>query len=200
MSATERSPISDQGVRLMSPQLRSRVEFVGETGGSLIRFVGVAPVPQGPVVIRGTSDWIVLHIGADPQVHRGTLAIPPAARRHLAKVVARGIDFDGLFIAHELAPGDLDRLGEQNLSPRQVDELVRDPLPDEAGQRAVLNAARVFRSVADGLLSIAEGLVAVPLAGGVSLALDPVLFGCVTADGVVRTTHPAAFFYLTRWV
>lgn len=175
----------------LSPLARRSME-VAELGGSLVAFAGAAPVPAKPVVLSwpDESGWLVLDARLDPQVAKGTFAIPAGPRRRLRRIARTGVQFDSLFIAHELAPGTTAGLRPDDLSkPDVLKRLAGPPSREKTAEKVV------------GITTLALGAMASAGMAALSVLddLDPAIFGIVTASGIPEPGNLAAWFLLAYW-
>ncbi len=141
-------------------------------------------------------DWIVLELETDPVFAAATLGIPRHARKRIAAVAEAGVDFDRLYLAHEvpkialLPPGTIDVKGwEHELVLRTARSGV-----ERAAQRldtALDKLGRAGRSAADVGPSALGSLFAV--------ASDPVLMGAIRI-GDDQHTQTLAMFEIARWI
>ena len=67
---------------------KRRVEVLDSAGG-LVRWMGVAPIPEGPIIVGGgaAGDWGIFDTASDPHWRNGDLKIPGPQRRQLRKIV-----------------------------------------------------------------------------------------------------------------
>ena len=93
----------------------NETELLLSTNNLANRFLGYAPVFSDTRVFFGKdSDWAVMNLTDDPvfRVHRKKVYAPLAAVEEVQTIIATGIDFDAVIIAHEL-PKDALKQGEQ---------------------------------------------------------------------------------------
>jgi hypothetical protein len=71
--------------------------------------VGYMPLFTGHRVYQTTqTDWVVLNVAEDPLLqHPDKFPIPRKPRAQLQVLLDAGIEFDAIFIAHEVAPGSV---------------------------------------------------------------------------------------------
>jgi len=165
-----------------------------------VRYLGRAPLFDGHRVFPGSySDWVLINAAADPCVSdRDGFPIPAAPLKVLRRMEARGIEFDAIYLLHEVPAGAV-RAGE----PPAVEALL--PPPSVRAQRHSrhlgLASTLLWAATLLPLLSstrIARTLVnrAAPL--GASLhALDPAVFGVLVGQA---ERELACWYYLTHWI
>lgn len=175
---------------------------VARTAGSdlPVRYLGCMPIFKGHRVYQAPErDWALLNLADDPLL--GDRDGFPIAKRILETLerVRRRIDFDTLFVAHEVPRGAV-------VEGRPLPAEVVIPPPSKAGRElpdGLGQAGQALWMVAASPL-VGAGLLAALLAGGVALlggvALDPVLLGVVVGPGrPLAPGEPAAWFYLSHW-
>lgn len=170
-------------------------------------------VPQlpEPILATWTEDprlylqkgqpWIVLPAERDPlRTLKGEVAIPDRCISELQALVAAGVEFDRLAVAHEIAPSLLPGSVVEVLqkSPAgipcampAVKKLLGDaPPPPRSTQRM----ASVLDKVVETLTSSGG------IAGAVlSAPLDPIVFGVIGPAGPPAEGVGCAWFPLTAW-
>ena len=193
-----------------------------------LQFLGYQPVFSDTKIYHGpNTDWVMMNLTQDPlfQAQGQKLYAPAQARQDLMNLVAAGLVFDAIFIAHEIPPGSVlpdDQVPLAALMP---------PLPHQTAQ----NLAFLDRSqqgfwhgiakgtalalalpvLAAGALAVAAGAVvlgaaamAISAVGLVVLAVgapvivgmnfDPVILG-VQFDPDAQDQSPALWYHLTNW-
>jgi hypothetical protein len=126
--------------------------------------------------------------------------VPERVLKDLRRVADK-VDFDALFVAHEVPRGAV--VEDRPPSP----EVFLPPPPSsvQSLSSGLGVAGQVFWVLAAAPLAI-SGLVAELVAGGAALvggavSLDPVLLGVVVGpDGRLEPGEPAAWFYLGHWI
>lgn len=199
------------------------------SAGSTIYFVGLASVFREVRVYRGVDrDWAFAPASLDAiYVEQGRrLPIPEENLEGLRRLVAAGVDFPEVFLAHDIPSGWVDALpsgptttdlvptrGMQLITPEQARQVVRQPGP----HASTLRLAHRYGQVSKGLLAayavmgVAAGAVvaiaAAPLmllgtAGGGQTAevvgIDPILLGAAPVEGPAFPGE-SAWFVLTEW-
>jgi len=169
-----------------------------------IRFLGYSPIFTGTRVYRGQGcDWALMNLTSDPLFYANgeKLIIPAAAAADIKTTVKAGINFDAMFIAHEIPIGSV-KPGES--VPL---ELIAPPPPPQVKQRLEKLEATA-ETFWQGIGSALKGLVAVgttaaflPAAGVLSLAIvDPVLFGVYIDHSWTFNGQPVGmWYYVTHW-
>lgn len=176
-----------------------------------LRFIGYAPVSNKTQVFRGVaSDWTLMPLTRDPLYYASgnKLLIPEAALADLARIHRARLDFEALFIAHEvpqnsLMPGQAVPL--EVLAPPPPPHLSKQLVRVETVNRLFWNAFRSgLRGLAMGavlaavLPAAAVGIVGTALMGAASL--DPVVFGLNFDRSQTVNGQPLAmWYYLTHW-
>lgn len=165
-----------------------------------IDYVGIFSLFAGYRFYPGTHhDWVFINAADDPLLHnRDGFPLPRHIRQQLHQFTQAGLEFDALYLAHELPPGSL-------TADTSVSGDLLAPPPPAAVQRLSRHCGQVSRwlwylvsapVLATGVLvgTTALGVLA-PIVG-----LDPILFGAIVAPGrPVVPDEPAALFYLTHW-
>jgi hypothetical protein len=167
-----------------------------------VRYLGTMPLFAGHRVYAGAStDWVVLNLADDPLFHdRHGFPIPGRVLDDLRRV-ERSLEFDALFVAHEVPRG---AVVEDRPIPREA-LLPPGPRPVVQQSERFGEAARLLWALAAAPLVLsgaAAALVASATAAmGAGLALDPILLGVVVApERSPEPGEPAAWFCLGRWV
>jgi len=145
--------------------------------------------------------------------HGWTGTEPPGRqRRALARLLAAGLDFPAIYVAHELPRGRLQVPGVHGggdlagpprfhaIDPAASRRLL-DPVPAPAGAVAVADR---LGGLAGGLLrllgaAVPIGAATASVVGAAAMRLDPIVFGAWTVHGSTAPGAPAAWFLLARW-
>lgn len=112
-----------------------------------------------------------------------------------------GVDFDALYVAHEVHRGSV-RQGA-----RLTAEMLTPPPPRTVQQlsHSLGTAGRIAWAIATLPIIVASGVVGGPITAGTAAAvsmvgLDPILLGVVVGlNRPVVPGEPAAWFYLDHW-
>jgi len=168
------------------------------------------PLFSGLRVYQGQRyDWVLVNLAEDPLFHdRDGFPVPRRILDHLGTVERAGVDFDALYLAHEMEKGRI-REGEQLTAdallpppPRSVERLSHQ-LGKASGALWAVAAAPLVVSLVAGAAVGAAALMAAPalaVAGASCMSLDPILLGTKVAPGKpVRPGEPACWFYLAHW-
>lgn len=172
--------------------------------GLATRFLGYAPMFRGhPKIFRGQrSDWAMMNLTDDPTFVDGRMIVPRVVARDIRKTLKAGIDFDAIYVAHEI-PTNSVQLGQ-----KVPLDLIMPPPP----QRLLRRIAWIERIVAgwwSGIWSTTRGVLA-GAAMGVAVATfplsvafasaDPILFGVNFASDYIYGSDPIGmWYYLTHW-
>lgn len=180
------------------PSHQSRLEVravdVATCGGNLIRPLGVAEIPAGPVSLRSAAgEWLIVGAEHDPHLKAGRLVMPDAVVAHLEAIARSKIKFDRLFVAHELPSGALKEGDHAKFGPAELDRVIPAPAPDPRTLATLASCLRIAQ--------MAASLCAVPVTAAAGLAdrLDPALMGVVTAMGRADAGDLAVWFLLAAW-
>lgn len=178
-----------------------------------VEYIGTMPLFSGHRVAKGAIyDWVLVSAVDDPLFsHSGGFPVPKHARADLETIRDARIEFDMIYIAHEVQAGTVepDR-------PLTIDAL-RPPPPrsvQKLSHRLGSKANSVWSRgltpmMATPFLIAAAALGAVaalPLVVGAAAALpalmviDPIVLGVVASpNGSTQVGDDAAWFYLTHW-
>lgn len=184
-----------------------------------VAFMGYAPTFNGVHIHRAAhTDWAVMPVAKDPlyQSWGRSLYVPPAVLEDMERVWDAGINFDAVFIAHEIPAGSVEA-GE----PIPLELIQPPPPPSTARYLNQLEAvSKAYWQAMPRLLTmpvvaplVLGGLalgaaVAVAVGGAVALgaaaitatAYDPILFGLyVDKSRQVNGQSLALWYYLTHW-
>ncbi|NMC77989.1 MAG: hypothetical protein GYA59_01400 [Chloroflexi bacterium] len=166
-----------------------------------IRFLGYSPIFTGTRVYRGQGcDWALMNLTSDPLFYANgeKLIIPAAAAADIKTTVKAGINFDAMFIAHEIPSGSV-KPGES--VPL---ELIAPPPPPQVKQRLekLDTAAGTFwQGVGSAIGSILSMGAATATTFALPLAIvDPVLFGVYLDQSWLFQGQPIGmWYYVTHW-
>ena len=171
-----------------------------------VRFGGYHPVFTGHQVVLlpdAPTDWVVMNITQDPvftssrkSTRKGTLYVPDKVLAEVQRALRAGIDFDSIFIAHEVEKGSVSphsALDLHTLMPQRPGALAQK---HEFRQRTVSSFWR-------GIGRAVSGMFTAPVTAAAALSqpdLDPVLFG-VNYDSRFSHNEQAVgmWYYITHW-
>jgi hypothetical protein len=163
---------------------------------------------------RDGVPWLVGPAQSDPFVAQGKLPIPAVAHRKLKGLRRSKVDFDAIYIAHELDRARVERVlgcvptGSRVVRTSVAVELVDAPPEPAAAVRAAEGLGKIAGGVNVAIVAsvplvvgvaAAPALGAVAVAGALSTGLDPMIIGVVTADGSTEAGTPGAWFVLAHW-
>jgi hypothetical protein len=167
------------------------------------RFLGYAPLFHGhPQIFRGQrSDWAMMNLTDDPTFRDGRMIVPRVVARDIRKTLKAGINFDAIYVAHEIPSNSV-------LPGEEVPlDLIMPPPP----QRLLRRIAWIERVVAgwwSGIWSTTRGVLAGAAVGvaiatfplTMAFAADPVLFGVNFEPAYRFGEDPIGmWYYLTHW-
>jgi hypothetical protein len=176
-----------------------------------VAFIGHAPAHQGTkTIIRPESDWAIQNLSDDPIWQQGDFPLPQRVYSDLTRIQRTGLEFEGIYIAHELPPGTV---AQYPMIPR---DLIMPPPPPGSSERlqragqAVSVGWKALGALLIGLgigtLAVSAAALAAPLAMPVGMAattatLDPILFGLhLVRNQTTRYGEPLAlWYYLSHW-
>lgn len=163
-----------------------------------LRFLGSMPLPTNHCVFHGKhSDYVLLRAADDPlMAHRDGYPVPRNDLRSLERMSACGLEFDDIYIAHEVIPGSVSAGAPVPLAAllppvsRRAQLLAR-----RIGQASTTMAALLVRPLL-GAGAAAKLTVGSAGALGAAIGLDPVILGVLgkPADDM------ACWYYLRHWV
>ena len=197
----------------VEPALHERAEALlvrGSQEALPLLYLGMMPLFSGHRVYQGQRyDWVLVNLAEDPLFHdRDGFPVPGRILDHLRVVKRAGIDFDALYIAHEMEKGKIregERLTAEALlppAPRPVERLSHQLGKASEALWAVAAAPLVVSLVAGAAVG-AGALMAAPalaVAAASCITLDPILLGTTVAPGKpVKPGEPACWFYLAHW-
>lgn len=165
-----------------------------------IRFLGYSAVFSGTKLFQGDdSDWALMNLSEDPLFYSNNnkLLVPANVERDIKRIHDAGINFDAIFIAHELPSGKVqpdERIPLSVIAPPPPPEVM-----GRVGKRArevdsfwsgVSSTLRRVRNSTTGALSFAAALT----------MRDPVLFGVLIDNSWQTAGQPVGmWYYLTHW-
>lgn len=173
------------------------VKSISARLGIPIPALGVAPLFEDVQLIKRTRpNWALYNVYHDPLWKTGYFPIPRADLRRLHRLYRNGIEFDALYVAHEL-PLDFNPVTDH------LELSLIKPAPPEASTQL----ARNFGAVSDAVVATYAAVLRKPVhalaAAGKSrtaLLTDPILMGAIVPPG----TNPepgvqAVWFLLAAW-
>ncbi|MBO3752165.1 hypothetical protein J5X84_39405 [Streptosporangiaceae bacterium NEAU-GS5] len=189
---------------------------LAETAGIAIEVVGISATFDEPRAYAGeTSDWVMAPAEDDPHLASGAWPIPGDQRRRLEQLVAAGVRFDRLYIAHEvprgrielpLAPAELSTGTEvvairpgQVLAPEVARQAV-GPVPVPVPTAALALAERLGQIADLPWRVVAGARDMVNAAIAVRNDFDPMVLGVITARRTAPTPALGAFCVLAQWI
>jgi hypothetical protein len=186
-----------------------------------VSLIGFAPAFNGIQMYPGQpNDWALMNLGDDPLFHanRGRLVAPRQVRDHLRHISKSGLDFDTLYIAHEVPAGIVQPGKAISL------EAFYPPEPSDLKRRAnwltgasdslwsfvskvPIHAFSETRSVSKAIgaaanlkLTSAMSAIHSTMEAATTAALDPILLGVNLDWGrSVNGIPMGMWYYLTHW-
>lgn len=172
-----------------------------------ITFLGYAPVQSRSRVFHGDGcDWVMMSLREDPLYYASgrKLVTPKPVHDELRRIVRAGINFDAMFIAHEVPAGSVK---DGQAIPL---ELIAPPPPPEVMERMDRlgrQASGFWSGIAQTLRRVGDAASQTAVAVGSSLAAigsvtfrDPILFGVrFERDWRVDGRPLGMWYYLTHW-
>ena len=184
-----------------------RTLYLAERNNLSLLFLGYAPIFSGTRVYRGRDcDWAMMHLGDDPVYcfYGQRLYAPRPVIEQMERIVQAGIEFDTIFIAHEIPVGSV-KPGE----PVPLELIIPPPHPQVRRRLSFLESTvmrwwgfvtKVLAGTAKmaAITAIATATTAVGVAALV--AQDPVLFGVQFDNAWQVNGQPVGmWYYLTHW-
>lgn len=198
-------------VQAITLQKHERTLAVAQKRDLPIVFIGSAPVITGTKVFPGVStDWGLVNIAEDPHfIAEGQRAVIPQQVLHELKTIQRaGLDFEAVYVAHEieknrLAPGQMLTL-DMIAPPPPMGTVSRSAQMGQAAESFWTGVGRLLLGslkLGIGVLSTAAAVgVASASFGTTAYAYDPILFGLHIDRTVVIEGRPLAlWYYLASW-
>lgn len=189
---------------LIPSKLEQRAVDIHNRAKGAVAPLGVATVPDQAVrFATGDSEWVVVPAEQDPHLARGTFAMPKPVLDRLGELDKSKVTFDRLFIAHELPTGSLAKIKTGTLDAATLTALIPDAAPDPKTVSTLKSCTKIARIAAGAPLLPVAVAVSLPAAGvaavGVAAALDPALFGVVTASCRAHPGELGAWFLIAAW-
>jgi len=161
-----------------------------------VRFLGYALLFSEPRVYRGAqSDWVMVNLKNDPLYYSNgeRLIIPAAVCKDLKLILEAGINFDAMYIAHEISKGSLK---ERSSIPL---ELVAPP-PPLAIQDLERKSQRWWGGIGGFLNTFVEIFSPAVIFENALEYRDPVLFGVLIDQSWRRNDRlMGMWYYVTSW-
>jgi hypothetical protein len=173
------------------------VRSIADAKGIPVPILGTNPLFDGvKLVTRTTPNWAFYNLSHDPLWKSGKFPIPRRHLRNLNRLYRGGVEFDALYVAHEL-PVDFDHENDR-LEPGLI-----EPAPP----KAALGLAQRFGVAADGIVAMYAAAIRQPIqtlavigTHGSAILRDPILMGAVIPPGVnPEEGVPAVWFLLAAW-
>lgn len=195
------------------PALYARQQAVARRSvedGLLVRYLGTMPLFAGFRVYPGQKrDWVLVNVAEDPLFHvpQG-FPVPKRILAQLRRIARSGVDFDALYVAHEVAPGQVrpdEPLALEALTPPPPATVLRlSNRLAEAGGILWLGALLPWMInplviLFPSILGILGNCLGIQSLGSLAW-LDPILLGALVCPGCSpEPGEPAAWFYLGHW-
>jgi len=135
----------------------------------------------------------MMYLGEDPVYcfHGNKLYAPHHVTTDVKRIAAAGLEFDAIFVAHEIPTGAVKPGQEISL------ELIVPPPPPK-----VMKRLRFLERTSGGwwhiIRNVIKGALVSPVVAGV--AADPILFGVQLDDACKLDGQPVGmWYYLTHW-
>lgn len=175
----------------------SLVKSISAQVGVAVPALGVAPLFEDVKLLTQTRpNWAFYNVSHDPLWQTGRFPIPRRHLRRLKRLYHGGIEFDALYVAHELPP-DFDPETDY------LDLSLIEPAPSEGSIRL----ARTFGVVSDAVVKTYAATVRKPVQAlaaarrtDLALLTDPILMGAIVSPGVnPEPGMQAMWFLLAAW-
>lgn len=160
-----------------------------------IQFLGYAPAFDGTKVYQGIgTDWALMNISTDPILQQhNKYPMPRVVLRSIRQAIKTGMDFDAIFVAHEIPAG----YAHAGISIPY--ELIMPPPPHRTLQRLryLDQVISIFHALTT--FVVATPIMAVSFATAI-LQYDPILFGLhIDRQNYIQNQPFAMWYYLTHW-
>jgi hypothetical protein len=170
--------------------------------GFPVELIGAAPALSGMHVYRvQETDWVLMNLSSDPLYTQMRMPLPNSVKKELKAYVRAGLDFEAIYVAHEIEAGRL--TAGQPLTP----EMLMPPPRGFAKRAEMLSSASqglwrmaaIVSIAAIGAAAATASAGSAPLAAA-ALTYDPILFGLHLDRSVSVNGRPLAlWYYLTHW-
>ena len=159
--------------------------------------LGVAPLFDGVrLMTRTHPNWAFYNLSHDPLYKAGKFPLPGCELRRLQRLYRSGVQFDAMYVAHEL-PADF------RPSQDKLELSLFVPVPPAIAIRLADGLGRSANGIVSTCLALTGKPLAIMASAGAGVAtvlLDPVLMGVVVPPGVNPDPDvPAVWFLLAAW-
>lgn len=191
--ASNHSPAID--VRIVK-QLRL-VKSISAQMGIPVPVLGTAPLFEDVKLVTQTRpNWAFYNVCHDPLWQTGRFPIPRRHLHHLKGLYNSGIEFDALYVAHELPP-DFDPEADH------LDLSLIEPAPSNRSVKLAHTVGVVSDAVVKTYATVVRKpiqMLAAARENGVALLTDPILMGALVSPGVnPEPGVQAMWFLLAAW-
>lgn len=178
---------------------RARTEVTDRLRGSTVSLmeVGIYPIVREPISLQAAGKtWLLMRIEDDPDFARGAFLIPANVKDDLEVMRGRGVEFDQVFVAHEVRQAGTAMPTSFVPAYAALDEMsVR---LGKLAQNALLAAS------APAALGVVAGVAAVPAAvvvslGAIMIGVDPVLCAAIAEENGPEHGRLGYWFFLGKW-
>lgn len=168
---------------------------------STLRAPVLASWDERPVLyLQKGEPWLLVPAERDPlRTLKGGVFIPDRALADLQRIVAAGLDFERIAIAHEVTPAHVPadlRGAIPNQGRPCTDEVAARLVGDLPAPTKTLKSAARLDSLVSKIVNATAATTAGLLAAGLS---DPIVFGVLGPEGGPRPGRLAAYFPLAAW-
>lgn len=173
------------------------VRSISAKTGISIPILGQAPLFDDYKLVTHTApNWVIYNLSHDPLWKNGKFPIPLIHLERLKHLYRRGIEFDALYVAHELPLdfcSDSDPLELSLVKP--APPIIATRLSEGLG----LAADSILATYARAIKVPVKGL-AIAGATGLAILRDPVLIGAIIPPATnPQVGVPAIWFLLAAW-
>ena len=175
----------------------SEIETITRDNSLSVRFLGYNILPKQVCVYPGEkSDWAIMNLKSDPVFYANgeSMIIPDKVALQIRTIVNAGIEFDAIYIAHEIP--------KSSVKPGQPVplELIAPPPPPETMYR-VRKLGNEVDKFWKKIAAISTTTVAATAAAFAALTpVDPVLFGVnINEAWKLKNTPVGMWYYIARW-
>lgn len=172
-----------------------------------VKYLGYGPLFSEPQLISGRQrNWVVMPVEVDPMFHRyGRFYAPQEVLTCLNTMVEAGIDFDAIYVAHEIPKHVPRERWEEAILPAPCPKVRRRLHTLERWMSRwwrVVTLTPVIRRIAAAVASAADLLAADPYTSllPATRRADPILLGVLTDKPCKPDGHSMGmWFYLSHW-